>query len=122
MRPGAAGPGALVPGGAHTVDRGGLNSTSARPGTVGQLSSWLENLDPELEAFVHLRQAGVDFDQARAQCLQDQGEAFEMAWAKALAGNPLVTHDNLAGFAALSQKGFGRNPRELRWWCAGATG
>ena len=39
--------------------------------------------------------------------------------AKALAGNPLVTHDNLAGFAALSHKGVGRSPRELlvvvRW-------
>jgi len=97
----------------------GPDGTSARPGTVGQLSSWLEHLDPELDAFVHLRQAGVDFDRARAQCLMEQGEAFETAWAKALAGNPLVTHDNLAGFAALSQKGFGRSPRELlvvvRW-------
>ena len=97
----------------------GPDGTSARPGTVGQLSSWLEHLDPELDAFVHLRQAGVDFDRARAQCLKEQGESFETAWAKALAGNPLVTHDNLAGFAALSQKGFGRSPRELlvvvRW-------
>ena len=97
----------------------GPDGTTARSGAVGQLSSWLEHLDPELDAFVHLRQAGVDFDRARAQCLKDQGEAFETAWAKALAGNPLVTHDNLAGFAALSQKGFGRSPRELlvvvRW-------
>ena len=97
----------------------GPGGTTALQGTVGQLSSWLEHLDPELDAFVHLRQAGVDFDLARAQCLRDQGDAFELAWAKALAGNPLVTHDNLAGFAALSQKGFGRSPRELlvvvRW-------
>ena len=63
----------------------GPDGTSARPGTVGQLSSWLEHLDPELDAFVHLRQAGVDFDRARAQCLKEQGEAFETAWAKALA-------------------------------------
>jgi len=97
----------------------GPGGTTARPGAVGQLSSWLEHLDPELDAFVHLRQAGIDFDLARAQCLREQGEAFELAWARALAGNPLVTHDNLAGFAALSQKGFSRSPRELlvvvRW-------
>jgi len=97
----------------------GHGNSSARQGSVGQLSSWLEHLDPELDAFVRLRQEGVDFEAARRQCLQEQGEAFEAAWAKALAGNPLVTHDNLAGFAALSQKGFGRNPRELlmvvRW-------
>ncbi|MCX5946295.1 MAG: hypothetical protein NTZ53_13575 [Cyanobacteria bacterium] len=93
--------------------------TRARQGAVGQLSSWLEHLDPELDAFVHLRQAGVDFEPAREQCLREQGDAFEAAWARALAGNPLVTHDNLAGFTALSQKGFGRSPRELlvvvRW-------
>ena len=40
----------------------GPSGTTARPGAVGQLSSWLEHLDPELDAFVHLRQAGVDFD------------------------------------------------------------
>ena len=97
----------------------GPDGTTARPGAVGQLSSWLEHLDPELDAFVHLRQAGVDFDAARAQCRREQGEAFGLAWARALAGNPLVTHDNLAEFAALSQKGFSRSPRELlvvvRW-------
>ncbi len=97
----------------------GPSGTTARQGAVGQLSTWLEHLDPELDAFVHLRQAGVDFDAARAQCLREQGEAFAIAWARALAGNPLVTHDNLAEFAALSQRGFGRSPRELlvvvRW-------
>lgn len=98
------------------AQRGG---TRARQGAVGQLSSWLEHLDPELDAFVRLRQAGVDFELARDQCRREQGDAFEMAWARALAGNPLVTHDNLAEFAALSLKGFGRSPRELlvvvRW-------
>jgi hypothetical protein len=97
----------------------GSGNHSARQGSVGQLSSWLEHLDPELDAFVRLRQKGVGFEAARSQCLQEQGETFEAAWATALAGNPLVTHDNLAGFAALSQKGFGRSPRELlvvvRW-------
>ena len=97
----------------------GPGGTTARQGAVGQLSSWLEHLDPELDAFVHLRQAGVDFDAARAQCRREQGEAFGLAWARALAGNPLVTHDNLAEFAALSQRGFSRSPRELlvvvRW-------
>lgn len=91
----------------------------ARLGTVAQLPSWLEHLDPDLDAFVRLRQAGVDFEQARDQCRREQGDAFEAAWARALAGHPLVTHDNLAGFAALSQRGFGRRPRELlvvvRW-------
>jgi hypothetical protein len=97
----------------------GSGNSSARQGSVAELSSWLEHLDPELDGFVRLRQEGVDFEAARRQCLQEQGEAFEAAWAKALAGNPLVTHDDLAGFAALSQKGFGRSPRELlvvvRW-------
>ncbi len=97
----------------------GSGSTWARQGAVAQLSNWLEHLDPELDGFVRLRQEGVDFGPAREQCLREQGDAFEAAWSRALAGNPLVTHDNLAEFAALSQKGFGRSPRELlvvvRW-------
>lgn len=93
-----------------------LSPGSTHPGrivSVGELSQWLEHLPPELDAFVRLRQAGMAVEQARIQCLAEQGESFRAAWEQVQDRHPLVTHDNLAQFAALSQQGFARTPREL---------
>ena len=89
------------------------SSHPSRIVSVGELSQWLEHLPPELDAFVRLRQGGMAVEQARAQCLAEQGEPFRAAWEQVQDRHPLVTHDNLAEFAALSQKGFARTPREL---------
>jgi hypothetical protein len=93
-----------------------LSSGSSHPSRivpVGELSQWLEHLPSDLDAFVRLRQGGMAVEQARAQCLAEQGEPFRAAWDQVQDRHPLVTHDNLAEFAALSQKGFARTPREL---------
>lgn len=86
---------------------------------VGRLGERIEHLPVELDGFIRLRRQGLGLEAALAQCRREEGEAFEAAWQASQRANPLVTHDNLVEFAALSQKGFGREPRELlvvvRW-------
>lgn len=86
---------------------------------VGRLGERLEHLPIELDGFIRLRRQGMALEAALAQCRLEDGEAFEAAWQASQHTNALITHDNLVEFAALSQKGFGREPRELlvvvRW-------
>lgn len=82
-------------------------------GPVRSLSLWLDHLPPELDAFVRLQEQGVSFEEAYARCLGEQEQEFVVACEAAKRIKPLVTHDNLAELAALSQKGFSREPREL---------
>ncbi len=86
---------------------------------VGRLGERLEHLPIELDGFIRLRRQGMGLEAALAQCRREEGEAFEAAWRACQTTNALITHDNLVEFAALSQKGFGRGPRELlvvvRW-------
>lgn len=86
---------------------------------VGRLGERLEHLPIELDGFIRLRRQGMGMDAALAQCRREDGAAFEAAWQASQDTNALITHDNLVEFAALSQKGFGREPRELlvvvRW-------
>ena len=86
---------------------------------VGRLGERIEHLPIELDGFIRLRRQGMGLDAALAQCRREDGEAFEAAWQASQRTNALITHDNLVEFAALSQKGFGREPRELlvvvRW-------
>jgi hypothetical protein len=82
-------------------------------GPVGSLPLWLDHLPPELDAFVRLQEQGMPFEEAYARCLAEQGQEFVDACEAAKRSKPLVTHDNLAEFTALSQKGFMREPREL---------
>ncbi|MEB3104182.1 MAG: hypothetical protein VKN17_00210 [Cyanobacteriota bacterium] len=86
---------------------------------VGRLGERLEHLPIALDGFIRLRRQGMGLEAALAQCRQEDGEAFEAAWQASQHTNALITHDNLVEFAALSQKGFGREPRELlvvvRW-------
>ncbi|MEB3332218.1 MAG: hypothetical protein VKI83_06985 [Synechococcaceae cyanobacterium] len=80
---------------------------------VAGLAAELEHLPPELDAFVRLRQQGIALKAAQQQCLAEQGESFRQAWQRAVQGQALVSHDDLARFAALSQRGFSRRPQEL---------
>ncbi len=86
---------------------------------VGRLGERIEHLPIELDGFIRLRRQGMARDAALAQCRREDGDAFDAAWQASLHTNALITHDNLVEFAALSQKGFGREPRELlvvvRW-------
>ena len=86
---------------------------------VGRLGERIEHLPIELDGFIRLRRQGMGIDAALAQCRREDGDAFEAAWQASQHTNALITHDNLVEFAALSQKGFGREPRELlvvvRW-------
>jgi hypothetical protein len=86
---------------------------------VGQLGERLEHLPIELDGFIRLRRQGMGLDAALAHCRREEGEAFEAAWQASQHTRALISHDNLVEFAALSQKGFGREPRELlvvvRW-------
>ena len=82
-------------------------------GPVRSLSLWLDHLPPELDAFVRLQEQGVSFEEAYAQCLVEQGQEFVAAIEATKATGALVTHDNLAEFTTLSQKGFARDPKEL---------
>jgi hypothetical protein len=86
---------------------------------VGRLGERIEHLPIELDGFIRLRRQGMGLDAALAQCRREDGDAFEAAWQASQHTNALITHDNLVEFAALSQKGFGREPRELlvvvRW-------
>lgn len=106
----AAGPGALSLG-------VGSPTESSRAGVeclaVGQLGDQLEHLPSELDGFLRLRRGGLAHGAALAQCRREEGEAFEAAWRLSQESNALISHDNLVEFAALSQKGFGREPREL---------
>lgn len=81
--------------------------------TVAALAGELEHLPPELDAFVRLRQAGRPLEDAQRQCLEEQGEPFRQAWEQAQQGQALLSHDDLARLAGLSQRGFARRPREL---------
>ncbi|WP_094555441.1 hypothetical protein [Synechococcus sp. 1G10] len=90
-----------------------LHSGAVTIGPVRSLPLWLEHLPPELDEFVRLQDQGVSFDEAYVQCLAEQGQEFVDACEAAKRGKPLVSHDNLAEFTALSQKGFAREPREL---------
>jgi hypothetical protein len=86
---------------------------------VGRLGDHLEHLPAELDAFIRLRREGLSLEAALERCRREEGEAFESAWQASQHSDALVSHDNLVEFAALSQKGFGREPRELlvvvRW-------
>jgi hypothetical protein len=82
-------------------------------GPVRSLPLWLDHLPPELDAFVRLQEQGVSFEEAYQRCLAEQGQEFFAAIEASKASGALVTHDNLAEFAVLSQKGFARDPREL---------
>jgi hypothetical protein len=62
---------------------------------------------------VRLQEQGVSVEDAYAQCLADQGQEFVGAIENTKASGALVSYNNLAKFAALSQKGFTREPREL---------
>ena len=75
-------------------------------GPVRSLPSFLDHSPPEFDAFVRLQEQGVS-------CLAEQGQEFLDAIEATKASGALVTHDNLAEFAALSQTGFARAPREL---------
>lgn len=55
----------------------------------------------------------MSFEEAYAQCLAEQGQEFLAAIEASKASGALVTHDNLAEFTTLSQKGFTRDPRAL---------
>lgn len=97
----------------------GEGTDGGRLVAVGELGRCLDHLGPELDAFVRLRREGVTHDEAHARCLREQGPAFAEALERARRGHPLVSHDDLAFFASLSQRGFARDPRELlvvvRW-------
>jgi len=82
-------------------------------GPVRSLPAFLEHSPPEFDAFVRLQDQGVSFEEAYQRCLAEQGQEFFAAIEASKASGALVTHDNLAEFAALSQKGFARDPREL---------
>ena len=86
---------------------------------VGRLGERIEHLPIELDGFIRLRRQGLSLEAALERCRQEDGEAFEVAWRASQNTAALITHDNLVEFAALSQKGFGREPRELlvvvRW-------
>lgn len=86
---------------------------------VGRLGERIEHLPIELDSFIRLRRQGMGLEDALAHCRREDGDAFEAAWRASQHTNALITHDNLVEFAALSQKGFGREPRELlvvvRW-------
>jgi len=90
-----------------------LHNGAVTIGPVRSLPLWLDHLPPELDAFVRLQEQGVNFEEAYAQCLAEQGQAFVDACEAAKRSKPLVTHDNLAELTALSQRGFAREPREL---------
>jgi hypothetical protein len=86
---------------------------------IGQLGQWLEHLPAALDGFVHRRQQGMGVDEAFRLSRAEGGEDFAQAWERAQRGTPLVSHDDLASFASLCQRGFARHPRELlvvvRW-------
>ncbi len=82
-------------------------------GAVKSLPAFLEHSPPEFDAFMRLQEQGVSFEEAYQRCLAEQGQEFLDAIEVAETRGALVTHDNLAEFAALSQKGFARDPREL---------
>ena len=77
------------------------------------LPAFLKHSPPELDAFVRLQEQGFSFEEAYQRCLAEQGQEFLDAIEATKASGPLVTHVNLTEFAALSQKCFARDPREL---------
>ena len=82
-------------------------------GPVRSLPAFLKHSPPEFDAFMRLQEQGVSFEEAYQRCLAEQGQEFLDAIEVVEVRGALVTHDNLAQFAALSQKGFARDPREL---------
>lgn len=80
---------------------------------IGQLGLWLEHLPAALDGFVRRRQQGLPLDTAYHLSLGEGGDDFPLAWERMQDRHPLVCHDDLVRFAALCQKGFGRDPREL---------
>jgi len=91
----------------------------ARIVPIGQIGLWLDHLPPELDGFVRLRKGGRGLEEAYSLSRAEGGADFEVAWERAQQGVALVCHDDLARFAALAQRGFARQPRELlvvvRW-------
>ncbi|MCT0207102.1 hypothetical protein [Synechococcus sp. CS-1332] len=80
---------------------------------VGDLGRWIDHLGPDLDCFVRLRRQGVRTEEAYARCHALEGETFLRAWQALQGRHPLVSHDDLNGFAVLSQKGFSRTPRNM---------
>lgn len=91
----------------HTEER------CATIGPVSALSSFLEHTRPEFDTFLSLQDEGMEFEEAYQHCLAEQGQDFLEACEVAETSQALLTHDTLVEFAALSQKGFARTPREL---------
>jgi hypothetical protein len=85
----------------------------SRLAAVGDLGRWIDHLGPDLDSFVRLRRQGVGTEEAYARCLGLEGESFLRAWGALQGRHPLVSHDDLNGFAVLSQQGFSRTPRSL---------
>ena len=90
-------------------------------GPVGNLSGWLDHAPPAFDAFVRLQNEGVSFEDAYQRCLTEQGQEFLDACDFVKTHRALVTHDNLAEFAALSQKGFAVTRRSCWCWPSGPT-
>jgi hypothetical protein len=82
-------------------------------GPVRSLPAFLDHGPTELDPFVRQQEQGVSFEEASQRCLAEQDQEFLDAIEVAEVRGALITHDNLAQFAALSQKGFPRDPREL---------
>jgi hypothetical protein len=92
-------------------------------GPVGNLSGWLDHAPPAFDAYVRMQEQGVSVKEAYQRCLEEQGQEFLDACAFVKATGALVSYNNLAEFAALSQKGFARDPKELlALACAGPIG
>lgn len=80
---------------------------------VGDLGRWIDHLGPDLDDFVRLRRQGVSTEEAYTRCREMEGDAFLGAWNALQGRHPLVSHDDLNGFAVLSQQGFSRSPRNM---------
>jgi hypothetical protein len=80
---------------------------------VGDLGRWIDHLGPDLDSFVRLRLQGVSTEEAYARCRALEEDSFLRAWQALQGRHPLVSHDDLNGFAVLSQQGFSRTPRNM---------
>jgi hypothetical protein len=80
---------------------------------VGDLGRWIDHLGPDLDAFVRLRRQGIATEVAYERCNALEGDSFLRAWGALQGRHPLVSHDDLNGFAVLSQQGFSRTPQNL---------
>lgn len=80
---------------------------------IGQLGLSLEHLPAALDGFVRRRQQGMPLETAHHLSLREGGDDFQAAWERVQDRHPLVCHDDLVRFAALCQKGFSRDPKQL---------